>query len=64
MTLSTSPSCPFHEYCSCDEHCDDYLLLFQELLEAEKTIEELQQELESYRNQCMGDYFPQTPRDL
>lgn len=61
MTPNASPSCHSQEYCSCEEHCDDYLLLLQELLEAEKTIEELQQELESYREKLMGDSVPQTP---
>lgn len=32
-----------HDHACCSEHCDDYIQLLQELIEAEKIIEELQQ---------------------
>lgn len=32
-----------HDHACCSEHCDDYLQLLQELIEAENTIEELRQ---------------------
>lgn len=34
-----------HDHTCCSEHCDDYLQLLQELIEAENTIEELQQHI-------------------
>jgi len=39
MLIEHCSPCPCS---SCTEHCDDYLLLLQELLEAEETIEKLQ----------------------
>lgn len=34
---------------SCDEHCEDYLLLLQNLVEAEKHIEDLQFQIDTFK---------------
>lgn len=39
---------------SCDERCDDYLLLLQKLLEAEALIEKLRYEID-----CLEQNFTQ-----
>ena len=46
IKYGSNGSCSF-----CTEHCDDYLLLLQELLEADAAIEELQWEVAFLRDQ-------------
>ena len=44
-----------HDRAYCSEHCDDYLQLLQELIEAEDTIEALRQQvamLEDLLDEC------------
>ena len=44
-----------HNHACCSEHCDDFLQLLQELIEAEDTIEELRQQvamLEDLLDEC------------